>query len=493
MKYIRIPKEISFDSIMSNKACLAPSKYNDYYPNPTVDFRTLSTLVIPTSTKTRTFKSKTYRYIEIGDIDVNTGFVDSNTFFGYSLPSKNPVVIQQHDILISTVRTYRKGIGIVEIEGNNLVCSPAIFVIRDVEKTISKDYLLAILRSDFFIEQILSLQNRGMYPRLDGDTVRKVFIPVPNNRADLAYISALSKSVTNKYNLIYKRNKQLLDLVEEEIKQNQKPNSYSFSFPTITDVIDSGRMDAGFFSENHGQFIFETQNYRHGYHTLKEAGLTLIPGPSLEIKLLGTRIDSDKPSKGFYRLVTPTQFSDYGTISHYTYLGTPRKIEPIQYGDILFGESGTGRSVVYLERHDRTINNAHAHILRPDKVKCSLEKAITLRAILAYYKKIGVIDHLTVGGSGGHLSPSYFDRVIIPDFPEKQQKQIARLYHNPSVSYDISRITLDSFHEIDNSFDGEAGIVELDYAAKKITAQLDETIHKLVTGERIETSFSFLG
>jgi hypothetical protein len=193
------------------------------------------------------------------------------------------VVIQQHDILISTVRTYRKGIGIVEIEGNNLVCSPAIFVIRDVEKTISKDYLLAILRSDFFIEQILSLQNRGMYPRLDGDTVRKVFIPVPNNRADLAYISALSKSVTNKYNLIYKRNKQLLDLVEEEIKQNQKPNSYRF-IPYNNRCHRQRKDDPDSFLRIMGN-LFLRHRTTATLPYFERSGANPYPGPSLEIKL----------------------------------------------------------------------------------------------------------------------------------------------------------------------------------------------------------------
>lgn len=492
LKYIDVPKEISFDLILSKKVCLAPSKYNDFYPNPKVDFRVLSTLITPNSTRRKISKSELYQYTEIGDIDVNTGFVDSNTFFGYFLPSESALSIEQHDILISTVRTYRKGIGMVEIEGNNLTCTPAIFAIREVDKEISKEYLLAILRSDFFIEQILSLQNRGMYPRLDSDTADKVFIPIPDKKNVFNYVSALSRALINKQNLISQRNKQILKLVKEEIKQNQKRNTFYFSFPSLSDFANNGRIDAGYFSENHKQSIFETQNYQNGYFPLDKAGLTLIPGPSLEIKLLGTRIDSNQPQKGFYRLVTPKQFSDYGTICYYEYLGTPRKINPIQYGDILFGESGTGRSLVYLEKHDHTINNAHAHILRPIKDECSLEKAITIRAILAYYKSIGVIDHLTVGGSGGHLSPSYFDRVFIPDFPVEKQTEISKLYHNPNVFFDILKITTDNFIQLDNLFNIEAGITELDSTAKKIKERLDEVIDNIVTGETVETSFNFL-
>lgn len=491
-KYIDVPKEISFDLILSKKACLAPSKYNDFYPNPNVDFRILSTLIVPTSTRKKISKSHLYQYTEIGDIDVDTGFVATNPYFGYFLPSESAIAIQQHDILISTVRTYRKGIGMVECSSEDITCTPAIFVIRDVSEEITKEYLLAILRSDFFIEQILSLQNRGMYPRLDADTADKVHIPIPTKKSILKYVSILSRSLINKNQLIYEKNKQILELVRKEIKDNQKRTPFDYSLPTLNDFGKHGRIDAGYFSENHKQSIFETQNYKHGFFTLDKAGLKLIPGPSLEIKLLGTRIDSDYPQKGFYRLVTPKQFSDFGTISYYEYLGTPRKINPIQYGDILFGESGTGRSLVYLESHDHTINNAHAHILRPLPDECSLEKAITIRSIISYYKSIGVIDHLTVGGSGGHLSPSYFDRVFIPDFPIEKQIAISKLYHNPKAKLDTRQIDIDNFLQLDEKFNLEAGITELDSTAKKIKEKLGYVIDEIVSSESVNITFDFL-
>ncbi|MEJ7675393.1 MAG: hypothetical protein WKF59_22465 [Chitinophagaceae bacterium] len=297
----------------------------------------------------------------------------------------------------------------------------------------------------------------------------------------------------NKNQLIYEKNKQLIELVRQEIKKKIKSETLLiFLCLLFIDFAQNGRIDAGYYSENHKQSIFETQNYKHGFFTLDKAGLKLIPGPSLEIKLLGTRIDSAFPRNGFYRLVTPKQFSDFGTICYYEYLGTPRKISPIQYGDILFGESGTGRSLVYLEKHDHTINNAHAHILRPIADKCSLEKAITIRAIISYYKSIGVIDHLTVGGSGGHLSPSYFDRVFIPDFPKEKQMEISKLYHNPKAILDTTQLSIDNFIQLDDKFNSEAGITELDSTAKKIKNKLEEVIDKIVTGKTVEAKFDFL-
>jgi type I restriction enzyme S subunit len=204
---------------------------------------------------------------------------------------------------------------------------------------------------------------------------------------------------------------------------------------------------------------------------------------------LGTRIDSDKYIDGFYRLITPKQILNNGTLKSYEYIGTPKEIPKIEFGDILFGESGTGRTMVYLDDDANTINNAHAHILRPIKNGCSLEKAITIRCIMQYYKEIGIIDCITVGGAGGHLSPSYFDRVFIPNFPENKQKEIAKLYYNPELDYEISDCSLDNFLTTDTQFNSRAGIYELDKTIKKLTEILNEAIDNVINDRKVETHF----
>lgn len=183
---------------------------------------------------------------------------------------------------------------------------------------------------------------------------------------------------------------------------------------------------------------------------------------------------------------------NYGTLKNYEYIGTPKEIQKIQFGDILFGESGTGRSMVYLDRDDKnTINNAHAHILRPIQGQCSLEKAITIRCILQYYKEIGIIDCITVGGAGGHLSPSYFDRVYIPNFSQSKQKEIARLYYNPSIEYNTESWTTDNFLEMDFLYNKEVGITELDKTSKILQAKLDKAINEIINDKVVDRSFKY--
>ena len=493
MHYVSIPQEIAYSKIKEKNNCLAPSKYKDFWPNQSVNYVPLSQLIHSSSNRVKLHKRSKYKYYEIGDINVHTGLVDGNEHYGYFIPGSTPIHVLKDDILVSTVRTYRRGIGIVTDENTpDLICSPAIYVIRSVENYISKEYLLAVLRSDIFIEQMQSFQNRGMYPRFDTDAVKHILIPIPKISKIMEYVSALQRSLINKEMEIRKKHCQIHNIINRELNQNQLPNKFHYEYPCLSNIKSNSRIDAGFHGKEHKRLTFPILNYSNGYETLDKQGLSLLPGPSLEIKLLGTRIDSDVPLPGFYRLITPKQIQNYGTITHYEYIGTPRYIAPIQYGDILFGESGTGRTMVYLEKDAYTINNAHAHVLRPKEGECSIEKAITIRSLLQYYKEIGITDHLTVGGSGGHLSPSYFDRVYIPEFSEPVQNKIATLYHNSTVALDTQELNSESFLHLDAEFDNIAGITELARASRKIKQHINTVLDQIVNNKEVAIDFAFL-
>lgn len=488
-KYIKVPKEISYKECLENDYCYAPSKYSRFKPDKAVSFKSLEDLCTVSTEKEKIIKENKYIYSEIGDIDIYTGRISNTEYFGIETPSSNPKKIQNEDILISTVRTYRGGVGMyLNGEGKN-VCSPAILVVRNVDKEISKEYLYAVLRTPFFIEQILGFQNRGMYPRLDKDAMKHILIPIPQNNEIINYVSLLVKAYLHKVHLIEKRHSVIISLIKEELSDNQKKQDFNYKFPTLNELEENNRLDATFYSKTHKRLAYPTVNYNGGYDSLDNQGLELKPGPSLEIRLLGTRIDSNSYLPGFYRLITPKQILNNGTPTHYEYIGTPREISAIEYGDILFGESGTGRSMVYLEEDKNTINNAHAHILRPIDKKCSLEKAITIRCILQYYKEIGLIDCLTVGGAGGHLSPSYFDRVYIPNFPESKQKEISNLYF-ADIDYDTSKCTIQNYLEVDEKFNKVAGIIELDKAMKGLKEKLNSIIDNIINDNDVDFDFS---
>ncbi|MCT8549722.1 hypothetical protein KZ380_09650 [Glaesserella parasuis] len=354
-----------------------------------------------------------------------------------------------------------------------------------------KYYLLAMMKHAIFREQLDFIVPKGATIRHAKTLFLDCEIPMPNENAEnvIQFVENLTQAIVNKQRLIKQRHQEILALIEKELLDNQKDNTFSYNYPSISYIQENGRMDATFYSEYYKKLMFPVLNYGYGYAPLTEQGLELKPGPSLEIKLLETRIDSDFFIKGFYRLITPKQILNTGVIDKERFIGTPKKIPTIKFGDILFGESGTGRTMVYLDNCNNTINNAHAHILRPIKGKCTLDKAITIRSIMQYYKEKGITDCLTVGGNGGHLSPSYFNRVFIPNFPTEKQQQIAKLYHNPTT-YDVKNATLDNFITLDDEFNNQAGIYELDKTAKILQNILNQTIENIINDNSIKIEFN---
>src|SRR5262249_35587564 len=145
---------------------------------------TLDKLVVIRDSRATINKGDLYRYAEIGDIDVATGSVIFRRMHGYKLPTPSPAIAKKGDVLVSTVRTYRKGIGLVLEEGENLVTTSAVLNFCGVTSHVpdlTLPYVFSFLRSDFFVEQVWSMLNRGLYPRMDTGALDKILIPIPSH------------------------------------------------------------------------------------------------------------------------------------------------------------------------------------------------------------------------------------------------------------------------------------------------------------------------
>lgn len=394
--------------------------------------------------------------------------------------------LKEGDLLISKDSNIGEIVILDKVYPNHML-SGAIYKLPIQDKW--RYYILAIVKHEIFREQLDCMVPKGATIRHAKTMFLDCKIPLPNKNSKntIEFVSLLTRAIINKEKLIVQRHNNIIQLIDDELRQNQKPNTFTYHLPKYNDIVSIKRLDASLYKEEFKKKIFNILNYNGGCKPLTELDLDLKPGPSLEVKLLGTRIDSQIKYDGFYRLITPKQVTNFGTIKNEEYIGTPTKIAPIQYGDIIFGESGTGRTMVFLDNDNNTINNAHAHILRT-KLSNDMDRVITIRSILQYYKEIGITDCMTVGGSGGHLSPSYFDRLMIPNFPKNIQKKVSSLYYS-RLDYNTKGFNLSNFLEKDCSYNCTAGIYELDRSAKHLRRLLDIAIDDIINDRDVKISF----
>ena len=130
--------------------------------------------------------------------------------------------------------------------------------------------------------------NRGLYPRMDKGALDKIQIPVTSDELVIRYVSAPMQAFIEKGQAIKRRSDRIQDLIQAELEMNQTTRKFQYSHPCISSISSLHRLDAVIYDQEYKSKILLIKNYAHGDETPKEAGFTVTPGPSLEIKIIRT-------------------------------------------------------------------------------------------------------------------------------------------------------------------------------------------------------------
>ena len=483
MKFADVPTTVSYkDILLRDDFCLSPSKYSQVHTvnNGKVEFKILSKLISLNNTPKIKISNNEVIYIEIGDVNIYNGSIEYKVIPQYKLP-KSSIKISQYDILISKVRTYRGGIGIVTKNCDNIFSTSAFIVISDTIG-IDKNYLYAILRSKFFIEQIQSFENRGMYPRLDNDTIDKVKIPIPTDTTIIDKVSILTQSLINKEIELKNKFYQINSLIEQELQDNQLANTFAYEMPSYNNLININRFDTGLYTKKFKEIEFLIENYKNGCNTIVEQGFYSIRGQNLAVSVIGKSIYSDSYKTNFYQLYLPTHIAEYGTVNKIIYFGNKKALIKLKNEDIIFGAEGfeKGRSFILLNQKGKLTTNYHGTILRHDS--SDMPHKVFIKCMLDWFREKNIIDAYSVGGNGGSFSTMYWDRLKFPLFPKDKQIEISKLYYNSSDTYLEHIVNLDTktFNDIDLEVNKKSGILDLDEQIKKIKSIIDFEIKNMI-------------
>lgn len=488
MKYVCVPRELHTSDVLVEEACFSPGRYVRFVPpkqKGASRYAPLDKLVVVREEMVKVRKGETYRYAEIGDIDVATGGICFREMKGDRLPTARPARAESGDILISTVRTYRKGIGLVMVGGSNLVTTNAMLnlcAVTDFAPGVTLPYVYAFLRSDFFVEQVWSLLHRGVYPRMDTGALGKIVLPVSNDKDVCDYVSALALAIAGKEKAIRARSHEIHAEIEAELAANQAGAAFQYSHPTLDEVRSTLRLDTGLYCRGFRAFQHRVSNYRHGATTLSAMGVRSRRGPNLAVSVIGKSLYSNTPKPDWYELIRPVNISNYGTLVRREWFGNRTKLPLVSRGEIVFGCEATWRSVVLLDEMERCTTNFHGTVLYWQGA--AIQDVIWIHTFLGFLREAGVLKHIAVGGQGGHLSPEYFDYIPLPKFPDSVRQCIARLYHNP-VLPPARRATLADFVAWHREWNEGLGIWELDREMKALQRTLLEVQEQIIEGKTV--------
>ena len=153
------------------------------------------------------------RYVDIGNVGLGK-MVDSPKEMKFrDAPSRARKVVQENDIIISTVRTYLKAILHIISPEPNLIVSTGFAVLRP-RSFVNHRYLFYLIRSNQFINSVMSHSEGVGYPAINSSSLGDLPICYPPLSEQKAIASYLD-SETAQIDVIIEKIKQSIEYLKE--------------------------------------------------------------------------------------------------------------------------------------------------------------------------------------------------------------------------------------------------------------------------------------
>lgn len=128
--------------------------------------------VLPDSTS----KVFELEYVDIGSVSSTEGITNTENMVFEDAPSRAKRIVQDGDVIVSTVRTYLEAIAPINNPPENMIVSTGFAVIRPNEH-LCKGYAAYCLRAKGFIKEVVSLSVGVSYPAINATDLVSIKIP----------------------------------------------------------------------------------------------------------------------------------------------------------------------------------------------------------------------------------------------------------------------------------------------------------------------------
>lgn len=165
-----------------------------------------------TAEPTKLFGKDAFAYIDISSVENGTGNLNyENMILPSNAPSRARRIIQNGDVLLSTVRPNLKAFAYLENLPSRALASTGFAVLTAKEKVLAK-YVFHLLFADDLQNQMAGRMGKGSYPSINQDDVEQLSIPLPSLEIQKKLVAEAEKEQQ-----IINASKQLIEIYEQKI------------------------------------------------------------------------------------------------------------------------------------------------------------------------------------------------------------------------------------------------------------------------------------
>ena len=159
------------------------------------------------------FKGGNFVYIDISSVENGTGQVSfENQISIDEAPSRARRIVQNDDVIISTVRPNLKAFALLQSLPDRVIASTGFAVLR-AKSNIDPHYLYLTIFTDAIVEQMTARMGKGSYPSINENDLKQIKVPLPQLKIQKQLVTEAKKEEK-----IMAFNRQLIILMENKIE-----------------------------------------------------------------------------------------------------------------------------------------------------------------------------------------------------------------------------------------------------------------------------------
>jgi len=208
------------------------------------------------------FLNKNFHYLSIADLDLSNGFQYQTKDMDYlNIIDRATYVLQNKDIVISTIRPNRNAVGFIKNE-KRIVGTSGFAVLRT--KKIRSEFLYIFCKTKYFITCLNRETTATMYPAVtDGDIFKtKIINPSNGFQTKIEALVKLSYQKLQESKALYRRSEELL--LDELGLTDFEPSKEKIAIKSFKESFgDSGRLDSEYYQPKYDDIIDRIKSKRY--------------------------------------------------------------------------------------------------------------------------------------------------------------------------------------------------------------------------------------